>query len=251
MARLHRHALQILIAEIVNDQRAAGELLPRETDLVEQFGISRGTVRECIRGLEERGLISVKHGRGATVNPREKWDTLDADVLAALLESPQSTAALADLLECRRLLEIEAAGMAAERADAADVEALAEAYQRMSDTAQRAANNPAAEPLFHEADTAFHRTLIAATKNAALTALAGKIHAAMLTARFALASPQDRGERGLPEHRRILEAVEARDVDAARDAMRTHLDTIAHNLGTYAEAHGELATAAARSGGRR
>src|SRR5438270_9367126 len=121
MARLHRGPLQILIGDIITGQIPAGENLPREADLADQFKISRGTAREVIRGLEERGLIAVKHGRGATVNESDSWDTLEADVLAALLSGPAGSKTLADFLETRRVVEIAAAGLAAERADTHDI----------------------------------------------------------------------------------------------------------------------------------
>jgi DNA-binding FadR family transcriptional regulator len=71
MARLHRHLLRVLIADIVSGRIPVGGALPRETDLAGSFRVSRGVARECIRGLEERGLILVKHGRGATVSEEE------------------------------------------------------------------------------------------------------------------------------------------------------------------------------------
>ncbi|HEX7291503.1 MAG TPA: FCD domain-containing protein, partial [Conexibacter sp.] len=88
----------------------------------------------------------------------------------------------------------------------------------------------AAEDLFHEADIAFHQALAAATGNRALAVLAERIHAALLVARYPLARPQHRVERALPEHRRILAAVEAHDAEEARAAMRDHLDTAAKYL---------------------
>src|SRR5690349_11664953 len=131
MTRKHQGMLRVLIAEIVAGVRPEGEQLPRETDLVEQFGVSRGVVREGIRALEERHLVSVKHGKGATVLPSSRWDMLDADVLAASLESTQGVAILSEYLECRKILEVEAAGLAAERATPKDVEELTTAYGRM------------------------------------------------------------------------------------------------------------------------
>ena len=56
MARLHREMMQVLIADIVSGETATGEQLPREADLAERFGVSRGVVRESIRAMEERGL---------------------------------------------------------------------------------------------------------------------------------------------------------------------------------------------------
>lgn len=233
MARLHRGPLQILIGDIVNGTIPPGEALPRESDLGEQFDISRGTAREVIRGLEERGLIAVKHGRGATVNEPERWDTLDADVLAALLSGPSAGKTLSDFLESRRVLEIEAAGLAAERANERDVERLAHALDAMREAADRAEQNPAVERQYHEADIAFHRALIQATKNSTLVGLTGRIHAATIEARFPTARPMLRGTRTLPEHERIMRAVASGNATAARKAMKDHLDSVQEFLAEY------------------
>lgn len=229
MARKHREVMRILAADIVSGVRPAGDLLPREVDLAAEFDVSRGVARETIRALEERGLISVKHGRGATVNEADEWDLFDSFVLAATLDSERGGEVLRQYLECRRILEVEAAGIAAERAKPADVERLGRALKRMEESANRPAS-AAAEGLFHEADVAFHQALIAATGNRALGGLVDRIHAALVLARFPLARPQYRTERALPEHRRIFDAVAAGDAVEARAAMNAHLDTIAGYL---------------------
>jgi len=230
---LHRGPLQILIGDIVNGDIGVGESLPRETDLAAQFDISRGTAREVIRSLEERGLIAVKHGRGAAVTPSDRWDTLDAGVLAALLSGPSSAKTLADFLESRRVLEIGAAGMAAERADESDVARLSDALAAMRDAAERAQRNPAAERQYHEADIAFHRALIQATKNSTLVGLTARIHSATLEARIPTARPMLRGSRTLPEHERIMQAVASGRPSAARRAMKEHLDSVEEFLAEY------------------
>src|ERR1043165_8690266 len=131
MTRLHEHLMQVLIADIAHGRPRPGARLPRETDLAAQFGVSRGVARESLRGLEERGLVTVKHGRGATGNPGDEWDGVDPDVLAALLEGEHGAAILAEYLECRRILEIEAASLAAERATEAHLAKLSDAFARM------------------------------------------------------------------------------------------------------------------------
>jgi GntR family transcriptional repressor for pyruvate dehydrogenase complex len=229
MARKHRDVMRILIADIVSGVRPAGDMLPREVDLAAEFEVSRGVARETIRAMEERGLISVKHGKGATVNEPDEWDVFDPDVLAATLDSERGSEVLAEYLECRRILEVEAAGMAAERATKRDIEQLTAALRRMEETAARP-ESQAAEERFHESDIAFHQTLIGATGNRALGGLVERIHSALLLARFPLARPQYRQERALPEHRRILAAVSAKDPAEARQAMSDHLDTIAGYL---------------------
>jgi DNA-binding FadR family transcriptional regulator len=229
MARKHRDVMKILAADIVSGVRPAGDMLPREVDLASEFDVSRGVARETIRAMEERGLISVKHGKGATINEPADWDVFDPDVLAATLDSERGSEVLAEYLECRRILEVEAAGMAAERAGKRDVANLAAAMERMEETAARPPSQ-AAEERFHEADIAFHQALIAATGNRALGGLVERIHSALLLARFPLARPDYREDIALPEHRRILEAVAAGDGPGARQAMSDHLDTIAGYL---------------------
>lgn len=232
MARKHRDIMRLLTADIVSGVRPAGEMLPREVDLAAEFDVSRGVARETIRALEERGLISVKHGKGATVNGPDHWDVFDADVLAATLETEQSVDVLTEYLECRRILEVEAAGLAAERRTDEDLERLESALGRMKDSAERAPS-ASAENLFHEADIAFHQALIAATANRPLASLVERLHSALLLARYPLARPQYREDRALPEHRRIFDAISAGDSEEARTAMRDHLDTVAAYLAEY------------------
>jgi DNA-binding transcriptional MocR family regulator len=90
--------MRVLIADIVTGQREVGDKLPREADLAVQFGVSRGVARECLRAMEERGLVAVRHGKGATVNDSEHWNLFDPDVLAAMLDSELGPAVLAQHL---------------------------------------------------------------------------------------------------------------------------------------------------------
>ena len=234
MSRLHRTLLRALVADIASGALPEGARLPRELELAEAFGVSRGVARECLRSLEERGLVRVKHGSGATVRPASEWDMLNPDVIAAVLQGEQGAQLLGDYLECRRLLEIEAAGLAARRATQADLVALAEALERMTAAAAQTAGGPSAEDRFHDADVAFHRAVIHATGNHALGRMTEPVHRALAAARRPLARPEHRLERSLPEHRRILAAIADRDSEAAREAMRDHLLTVERYLSEYA-----------------
>jgi DNA-binding FadR family transcriptional regulator len=235
MSRLHRNLLRVLVADIVGGRLAVGDRLPPEADLARRFGVSRGVARECIRGLEERGLVAVKHGRGATVLADVHWDMFNPDVIGAMLESPRAADTLAEYLECRRLLEISAAGLAAERATRTQLVALSDALERMTAAAVQAPGSPSAEDRYHEADVAFHRAVINAAGNRALGGMTEPVHRALAAARRPLARPDQRLERSLPEHRRILAAIAARDPDEARAAMRDHLLTVERYLREYAE----------------
>jgi DNA-binding FadR family transcriptional regulator len=223
VSRLHRDAMKSLTDDIVSGRLLSGTMLQREVDLADEFSISRGVARETIRALEERGLVKVRHGRGATVNPREDWDILDNDVLVAIVATEGARSALREYLDCRRILEVAAVGIAAERGTKAQVAAIRAAFARMEEATDEPA--PDSERRFHEADLSFHQAVIAATGNRALGVLLGRIQSALLIVRDPLARPEYRRTRALPQHRRILEAIEAKDPAAAQQAMNAHFDT--------------------------
>ena len=229
MARLHEVAVRELVAEIVSGRFVPGEWLPREVDLAERFDISRGVARECIRALEERALVQVRHGRGAQVLEPQQWDVLDGVVAEEILRGPLPGTLLVEYLECRQGLEIEAAGLAARRSSEQARLALAAAYEAMTAAAGSAnsASAPDSEAEFLAADVRFHEALAQASGNRVMTQTLLRMHSALLCVRLPLARPQRRLDIGLPEHARILAAVEAGDEAAARQAMAAHLETIA------------------------
>jgi DNA-binding FadR family transcriptional regulator len=231
---LHRDVMHVLIGEIVGGTFREGELLPTGPELASQFDVSIGVVRESLQGLQERGLVEVKHGHGTTVKPEGEWGRFDPDVLAALLGGSRAVAVLGEYLECRRILEVEAAGLAAERATTEAVDGVSDAFQRMRVTAEQARVNRAAERRYSEADIGFHRAVVRAAGNPTLGQMTAPIHRALTTTFGALARPQDRFDRGLPEHERIRDAIAERDPDASRIAMRDHLLTVEGYLREYA-----------------
>lgn len=234
--------MRVLMADIARGAFREGERLPPETELAAQFGASRGVVRESLRSLEERGVVSVRHGRGATVCAARQWNLLDADVLSAVLQTQASAEVLAEFLECRRILEIEAAALAAERATSGDLSRMADALARMTASATRAELSPAAEDLYHEADIEFHKAIFHAAGNRILSRVVEPIQRALQTARRPLAHPDVRMEHSLPEHKRILAAIANRNADDARAAMRAHLATIEGYLREYSKTLGASAS---------
>lgn len=219
MARLHEVVVRELAADIVSGRFVPGEWLPREVDLAERFEISRGVARECIRALEERSLIRVRHGRGAQVLEPREWDVLDVIVAEEILRGPMPSDLLVEYLECRQGLEIEAAGLAARRSSEQDRAELATAYAAMAASWD-------SEAQFLAADVRFHEALAQASGNRVMAQTLLRMHSALLCARLPLARPERRLDVGLPEHERILIAVQAGDEPAAREAMTVHLATI-------------------------
>jgi DNA-binding FadR family transcriptional regulator len=205
-----------LVAGIVEGEFSPGEMLPKEQALAARFDVSRGVAREVIRALQERGVVTVRHGLGARVTPEERWNVLYPDVLGAMLERPDGLELLREVTECRLIAEVEAVALAAERASEEDVAMLEEALAR-----PRGRRDDGAA-----AEVDFHVRLVSASRNRPLVQMLRPVYEAMAQARDVV--PR-RGEAAA-ERRAILEAVRAHDVSAARDAARAHLEAVAASL---------------------
>ena len=234
--RLHLQLMNVLLIDIADGVVAPGERLPSESELAAHFGFSRGVAREAIRALEERSIVAVRHGRGATVLDPRSWNLLDEYVVGALLQTSASVEILREFLECRRVLEVEAAGLAALRASERDLNELAAIYARMAASADRATRSGAAEDAYHEADMRFHQAIFDATGNRVLCRTLEPIQRALIAVRKRLADPATRIHTTLPEHQRILKAIVDRDPDEARAAMEAHLSTIGALIHSYSAA---------------
>jgi DNA-binding FadR family transcriptional regulator len=247
-ARLHQQLMRGLLEEIARGEHPVGERLPPELELARRLDVSRGVVRELLRSLEDRGVLEIRHGRGAWVRPVADWNVLDADVLAALMPTPASVGVLAHYLECRRMLETEAAALAAQRASGRDLSDMADALAQMTELAVASQTDAGADHRFHEADIAFHGALFRASGNQVLPHVVEPIQRAMATLRPQLAlHPEHRLRKTLPEHKAILAAIADHDPAAARDAMRAHLETVEDYLREYRIQMSAAETAAARA----
>jgi DNA-binding FadR family transcriptional regulator len=236
---MYQRIMRELLEQIAAGTLAPKNRLPRESDLAEQFDVSRGVIRECVRGLEERGMITVRQGSGATVNDFETWNVLDPDVMVVLLNSRFAAGALFELVECRRVIEVAAAGLAAERAEGTNLGRLAAALSKMINAADLVDGSRSAEDEFHQADVEFHQAVLEACGNGALLQMVEPVQRTLIDARRSLARPEHRFERSIPEHKAILNAIASADAEAAREAMRTHLQTVENNLRAFAESQAE------------
>lgn len=234
MSRLSRRAqhgpvatiLRRHVADIVGGRLAPGTELPRQIDLAAELGIGKTTVSELLRELEDRGLVTIRHGRGVTVNPPDRWDLLDREVLGALLEGPRRATILRDFVRSLRLLESRAAELAAERADPGELAELAAALAAMTEAAARAEEDPQAEEQLVTATVSFHRALLAASGNPMLATILGRSEQAMLQATRALVGPRASRARSIAEHAALQAAIARGDAPAARAAVERRTATL-------------------------
>lgn len=215
---LSDRVVQGLRAEIDTGLRQPGDKLPTEPELVVRFGVSRTVVREAIAALRADGLVESRHGVGVFVTAGRG----PARDLGPLARASDSIADIIEELELRAAVEIEAAGLAAERCSPAQEAGIHTALQAFSALVE------AGEPT-EEADFAFHMAIARATNNGRFEAFLGYLGRRTiprLKLRNALggASPLPNRDAELDvEHRAVADAIYAHDKDAACLAMRRHL----------------------------
>jgi len=191
-----------------------GDRLPGERDLATQIGVSRPSVRAGLHALAAMGVVRSRHGSGTYIP--DGPPSLGSEPLSFLAALHGFTRE--EMYETRRILETEAAGLAAERATSEHLATLAEEVAGLF--ANR--DNPH-QFLVH--DINFHRAVAEAAKNPIVGALVGMVSALYYERRKATAErASDSDLRDAAEaHRRIYQAIRARDADAARRAMSGHL----------------------------
>jgi GntR family transcriptional repressor for pyruvate dehydrogenase complex len=191
-----------------------GDRLPGERDLATQIGVSRPSVRAGLHALAAMGVVRSRHGSGTYIP--DGPPSLGSEPLSFLAALHGFTRE--DMYETRRILETEAAGLAAERATPEHLATLAEEVAGLF--ANR--DNPH-QFLVH--DINFHRAVADAAANPIVGALVGMVSALYYERRKATAErASDSDLRDTSEaHRRIYQAIRARDANAARRAMSDHL----------------------------
>jgi DNA-binding FadR family transcriptional regulator len=190
-----------------------GDSLPVEDALAAEIGVSRGVVREAVKALVAKGMLHVRPRTGTRVLPREHWNHLDRDVLR-WQQAEDAVTLLRDTGELRRIVEPEAARLAAERAGAEEVRRLSEALAAM----EAAAADPGRGG-YVEADIAFHRALLDASGNRLLGSLGRAVDIALEHSFLVSTQTPGAAQGSLPGHRAVVRAVEARDPEAAATAV--------------------------------
>ncbi|ONK09866.1 FCD domain-containing protein [Streptomyces sp. MP131-18] len=211
-----QRAIEQLKSLISEGHLEPGQRLPTERDLAVRLGISRSSMREAIRALTVLGVLEARHGSGIYVTRLQAADLLETlGVVADLSRGPQ----LIELMEIRRALEATAAAIAAARISP---EQLAEVETHLD--AMYATEDPG-EILAH--DLAFHRAVAVAGGNGTLVAILDGLSSRTFRARV-WRGYQEEGvfDRTRHEHRRILDALRARDPEAARAAAAAHVGEV-------------------------
>jgi len=205
-----------------------GDRLPSERELAEGLGVGRGVVREAVKLLAERGLVIILPGRGTFVS--ESDPKLQSEQLGRLFR--RGGHSYSDLHEVRQILEVEIAGLAAQKATPADLEKMRQVIEKMDATV-----SPFTQVEFIKADTAFHAALAEATHNSVFPLLMDVLMGLLEEPRFMMSQMPGVPVRSQAHHRLIFESVQRGDADAARQAMWQHTQQVAEDIDATINTH--------------
>lgn len=206
-----------LLENITNGTYRPGDRLPPERELAAIFDVSRVVVREALGSLQAWGVISVRHGRGATVNPIDEWNTLDPQVILLL----HGNEVIEQLMETRRIIEPELAALAAARITDEELDLLRK-QKDLPDTDSM--------DMHVERDINFHLQIAKATHNSVLMMVLTSTSDLLREGRRQIFTVPGELAKARYWHQTIFEAIEQRDPQAAREAMANHMEQVRQGL---------------------
>lgn len=215
--KLSAHVAASLRSQILAGDIGVGQKLPTESQLTEAFGVSRTVIREAVANLAADGLVESRQGAGIFVceRPAMAFSSITQDIGMKISHA-------LNVIEVRMGLEIESAGLAAQRRNAAQEAAIQEAFFEFDRLL-------AMGEATGRSDFMFHRAIAAATNNPfyveVLDALGMRAIPCDITSPWGTDNLLTREYQVMlqREHLAILKAISAGDAEAARAAMRAHL----------------------------
>lgn len=214
---VHGNTVDYLGEAIVAGRYPACSSIPAEPRLCEELGVSRTVIRESVKSLVAKGLVSTGPKVGTRVLPEDEWNWFDPDVIIWKSKAGLTREFLRDLQDLRRVMEPAAVRMAAERATAQDIAEIEAAYQGMRRAVEEGGD-------YVTYDLRFHQGLLRACHNRMIVQMS-KALGALLRTSFEISTARKDGPRdSLPLHRSVLDAVIARNPAKAEKAIIVLID---------------------------
>lgn len=214
------HEVMGAVVKFIRERRyEPGERLPSERELAERFGVSRNTIREVLSTLEWFRVVERRPQSGVYLRQESSDPSLEALVMASGFGIELDEREVLQSMETRYLLEMQATRLCCERRTDADLARLRDILDRTADCI-RAGGNIA------ELDSAFHLAIVTGTGNDVLVRVVKPFYLLSGKRRTVYFSDLRRSRRSLADHRKLYEAILARDGDAAQAVLQSHLGTV-------------------------
>jgi GntR family transcriptional repressor for pyruvate dehydrogenase complex len=203
------------IERLILKKLKPGDKLPSERELAEMLQVSRSSIRDAIRGLELRGLVEPRQGAGTIV--RETSAESLVHPFASALKRRQEM--VSELLDFRKMLEPPLAARAATHASPDEISEMEEILQRQE---QKQGQGEAAIA----EDAEFHYSIALASGNSVVLKVIDTLMDLLRDTRERSLQVEGRSQKSLAGHRRILAAINRHDAEAAKAAMRRHIEDV-------------------------
>lgn len=211
--KLRDQVVSAVIEIIDSADLKPGDTLPPERELALQVGVSRTVVREALTALEMQGLLELSPGHRPTV--RSHYERAFSETLGLAMRDDLDR--ILQLAEVRRVVEVDAAGLAARRATPEDLAAMQSALDTMGDHLEDSVG-------YVDADVAFHEAMLLATKNDVLVSMFRPVTQLLQRSRSLTNAGHRRPQTdAVEQHREILDRIAAGDADGARSACERHM----------------------------
>jgi DNA-binding FadR family transcriptional regulator len=222
--KLYEYVVEEIGQRIIRGSYLPGETLPNEESLCKEFGVSRGVLREATKVLSQKGLILTRPKIGTQIRQPSEWNLFDADILIWKLKTGDKRKSLKNALEVRRIIESEAAKLAALRAADHELETIRRLYTEMEKALEDEAQFD--HEKHTQLDLMFHNAILAACHNELIAQLANTMQQALLTVRQIDRQDIEAQRRELPAHLSILDAIFHHDPEGAYNATQALMDHI-------------------------
>lgn len=216
--KVYQHVIEQIQNMVMTGALEKGDKLPSERELVEQLGVSRASIREAIRALEMIGLVESRQGEGNFIGGDINSSFFEPLSVMFMLNGGKSE----DVLELRRVIEVEAAALAAGKITEEEKEEL---VKLMNDLIEAEDEQESAK-----ADMALHYAIARMSGNYLILILLNTISSLMESfirdARGMILREESKRDVLLEEHKKICDSIIQENPEASAQAMRAHLKTI-------------------------
>lgn len=217
--KLSGKIVQQFLNMLVRGELKPGDRLPSEVEMCEMFDVSRGTLREALKTLENMNLITIRQGIGAYINELGMNYFIKQVVPVIFLGRSE----IIDLMEVRKILEVYAAGAAAINANDDDKDLLKDELEAMEENINDFEK-------FIEHDINFHIYISKASRNRVLPRIVEAIRLLYIKQQKEVVKKPGAAIRALEFHRKIYEEINENDIEGARKVMLNHMEDIERTI---------------------
>ncbi|MDP5040212.1 MAG: FadR family transcriptional regulator, partial [Paraglaciecola sp.] len=203
---------------IISGEYSNDSGFPSEAKMCEDYGVSRTSIREAVKMLGAKGLITSRPRKGIVVEPASKWNLYDTSVLKWMLESSPSLFVLREFLQMRMAIEPQAAALAAQFATDEQIKQIEQALKGM----EAAGSDPTLS--LHEADIAFHTSILAASNNRFILQLRDFVSTALNVSIQHTTPAKGSIKAIIEEHDKVYRAISLRQPERAKSMTAYLID---------------------------